>query len=266
MSLIYIPILKPKAPLRLLCFSYAGGNTATYLPWQKDLHANVELAVIQLPGRGLRLSDTPFRTMNEMVQAIFIALNQLPPKATIFFGHSMGARVAYELTLMLFRSNLHLPIQVIASGSAAPNIRTLKEKIHSLPDKEFIEKIKSLGGTPEEIIKNTELMELILPSIRADFDIIENYFNENNIILPAQVTVFAGRDDNLGRTELDGWFKFFEKKDDIHWINGDHFFVDKNRKEVLNKINLLLEITISELLKDSYDPLLSHSLSKYPRS
>lgn len=246
--LVYIPKIKPKARLRLICFSYAGGNAGTYLSWQKYLHSDVELAVIQLPGRGARLSDPPFRSMNEMVKAIFIGINQLPPKPSALYGHSMGARVAYELTLMFFRFGLHLPVQVIASGSIAPNICSFKEKTYSLPDKEFIEKIKDLNGTSEEVIKNTEFMKLVLPTLRADFEIIETYINTSKLIIPTKVSIFAGKDDKIEQRDIEEWFKIFVQNTGIHWINGGHFFVDTHREEVLSTINSLIEITLSESL------------------
>lgn len=241
MSLIYIPIVKPNARLRLLCFSYAGGNAGTYLSWQKYLNTDIELAVIQLPGRGSRLLEPPFRSMNEMVKQIFIAINQLPIKPTVFFGHSMGARVAYELTLMLFRFGCLLPIQLIASGSVAPNICSFKEKTHLLPDKEFIEKVRALNGSPDEIIKDVDFMKLILPTLRADFEIIENYQSSSKAIIPIGISVFAGSEDNISQQDAEEWFNFFSTNTGIHWINGGHFFIDTNKEAVLATINSLFK-------------------------
>jgi medium-chain acyl-[acyl-carrier-protein] hydrolase len=236
-SLIYIPKLKPKAALRLICFSYAGGSSATFMSWQHHLPTDVELAFVQLPGRGIRLSEAPYQTMTELVKSLFFALEKLPPKQFIFYGHSMGARVAYELTLMLHRFNYRLPIQFIASGSVAPCISRTTEYTYHLPDDEFIEKVRALNGSPEEVLKNDEIMQLLLPALRADFKIIETYCNNNQLIIPTEISVFAGEDEDIERSDLDAWFKLFMSNTGIHWIPGDHFFVEKNKLSVLKTLN-----------------------------
>ena len=100
-SLIYIPLQRSQATYRLLCFPYAGGSAATYMQWAEQLDADIELAVIQLPGRGIRLVEAAYSTMEEIVDAITNAMNLLQDKPFVFFGHSMGARVAYEVCLVL---------------------------------------------------------------------------------------------------------------------------------------------------------------------
>jgi medium-chain acyl-[acyl-carrier-protein] hydrolase len=240
-SLIYIPKIKPTAQIRLVCFSYAGGSAATYIPWQNDLDQTVELAVIQLPGRGMRLSTPPYQTMEELVQAIFLALDKNNPIPYVFFGHSMGARVAYELILMLYKSGHELPMHFIASGSAAPFIARTKENTYHLPDDEFIKKVGELNGSPKEILANWEIMQLLLPALRADFKIVETYCNKNQISIPTQISVFAGDKDDIDHADINGWFNLFESNTGIHWIPGDHFFVDKNRFKVLDTLNSLMK-------------------------
>src|SRR6478609_5908946 len=127
--LIYFPRLNPLASIRLICFSYAGGNPATYISWLPLLPEYVELAVIQLPGRGARIFEQPYQTMSSIVNAVFAELGKLSPKPYLLFGHSMGARVAYEVLLLLWRFKFPLPVHFIASGSGAPCIAYPKERI-----------------------------------------------------------------------------------------------------------------------------------------
>ena len=238
--LLYTPIIKSNAPVRLICFSYAGGSSATYLSWKNYLDPRIELTMVQLPGRSMRLSETPFQTMEEIVRALFLALGKLDNKPFVFYGHSMGARVAYELTLMLHRFNHRLPIHFIASGSVAPCISRVKEQTYHLPDKEFILKVSELNGSPSEVLANTELMQLLLPALRADFKIIETYCNKSQAIIPTKISVLAGDKEEIEISNLEAWLKLFAHNTGIHWIAGDHFFVDKNRQAVLEVVNSLL--------------------------
>ncbi len=240
-SLIYIPTIKPKAHLRLICFAYAGGSSATYISWQNYLDHQVELAVVQLPGRGIRLSEAPFQTMTELVKAIFLALEKLSSKPFIFYGHSMGARVAYELTLMLHRFHYRLPVHFIASGSVAPCIEKTTEHIYNLPDEDFIKKVGKLNGSPEEVLENTELMEILLPALRADFRIIETYCNKSQVVIPTKISVLAGDKEEVETADVEAWLKLFAFHTGIHWISGDHFFIDKNKLCVLEKLNSLVK-------------------------
>lgn len=238
--LIYIPNPKPNALVRVIGFSYAGGSASTYLAWQNSLDPHIELAVVQLPGRGARLAEQPYQTMSEIVTALFLAFEKLTYKPCIFYGHSMGARVAYELILMLQRFQCRLPVHFIASGSVAPCVKKTKGPTYHLPDDEFILKVRELNGSPSEVLANKELMELFLPALRADFKIIETYCNNIKHVTPIKISVLAGDEEEVAMADLEAWFELFETYSGIHWIKGDHFFVEKNRPEVLKTLHGLL--------------------------
>jgi medium-chain acyl-[acyl-carrier-protein] hydrolase len=241
-SLIFIPKIKPSSLIRLVCFPYAGGSSSTYLAWQKYLHADVELAVIELPGRSSRISEAPYQTMQEIVLAIFLELRKLKKKKCIFYGHSMGARVAYEVMLMFKRYNDTIPIHFIASGSIAPCVEGTREQIHNLPDAEFLSKVGALNGSHPDVLANQELMSLVLPAMRADFRIIETYLNKTKQIIPTRISVLAGDKDELEINSVEAWFSLFEDcTNKIYWIPGGHFFIDDNREEVLGVVNNLIQ-------------------------
>lgn len=240
-STLYIPHEKPNARLRLICFPYAGGSSLTYRPWIKNLHPDVELVLIQLPGRGARFSEAPFKSMDVMVKAIGVALNLLDKKPFIFFGHSMGARVAYELALQLFMDKQRLPSHIIVSGSPAPFIERKKELTHDLPDEAFMRHVRELKGTPEEVLQDDELMQLLLPVLRADFKIVESYCNKCIQKIPARVSVFAGKKDDIDLKDMESWLMLFESNTGLSWFNGGHFFVDEFSAEVLLEINKIIK-------------------------
>lgn len=239
-SLIYIPKLKPAAKFRLICFSYAGGNISTYTAWANQLDDNYELALIQLPGRAARISEPSYTSMEQVVGDVFNEVNKLPKKYHLLFGHSMGAQVAYELTLKLFYNRCPLPLHVVVSASPAPFIRS-QEQSYQLSDKDFINRLKKLNGTPTELLEDTAIMSLFLDMLRADFKIAETYCNESRLIIPTKLSVFAGTEDAISADDLQAWFQLFESNTGICWFDGGHFFIDQYNAKVLNVLTTLFE-------------------------
>lgn len=240
--LIYIPRPSANAKIRLVCFPYAGGGSAIYTPWIDKLPQEVELALIQLPGRGARFGQQPYQTINTMVEDVVEELGKLPPKNLFFYGHSMGARVAYEVTLMLHREKCPLPIHIVAAGSMAPRIPRKAKNSYNLTDNEFIEHLMELKGTPEEVLANRDLMELLLPTLRADFKIVETYINNSTVVIPTKLSVFAGKQDlTVELAELEPWFDVFQENDGISWFAGGHFFINENSHDVLTVLSKKVE-------------------------
>lgn len=249
-SLIYIPQIRSAASHRVVCFSYAGGSAATYMSWADKLDAHLELAVIQLPGRGIRLIEAPLQTMEEMVESIVAALKVLTDKPMVFFGHSMGARVAYEVSVALYQLGRDLPSMLIASSCLAPFVKRESSPTYLLSDQDFLNKISKLNGIPKVILEDEELMQLILPALRADFRIIETYRNTNPVRLPIVGVGLVGNQDIFSVSTLERWQCLFEHWHGVHHIEGDHFYVDKNKADVLRCVNTLIPENNDALMAD----------------
>ena len=234
--LLYAPRTKPRACFRLICFPYAGGCASAFLEWERALSPDLELVVVQMPGRGVRFLEPPYQTMQDLVYDLIASLERFRDKPFIFFGHSMGARVAYELTLTLYRYQRKLPIHFISSASSSPNSEKIRDPIHQLPDREFLKMLASMQGTSEEVLQNEEIMRLLIPSLRADFKIIENYSTAAKVVLPCGISVFAGDKDDIKDEQLKAWFPLFKECTGIHMISGGHFFIRKNSEGVLSAI------------------------------
>ncbi len=204
------------------------------------LSDNIEIAFVQLPGRGIRLLEKPYETMEELVKALQLSYIDLQPKKTFFFGHSMGARVAFELTLSLQKINQPPPVHFFASACPAPCTVRKEDNIHHLPDDEFIGKLDELQGSPAEVLQNRELMELVLPALRADFKIVENYRNQNTYSIKSCVSVFAGKEDKIEIDEMQPWLNKFTEATGVHWLPGNHFFVDNQRPALQATMNTII--------------------------
>lgn len=249
-SFIHIPEPKPQAKTRVICFPYAGGGLGTYLPWKDYLHNDIELAIVQMPGRGARFLEQPVKCMSELSEKILQSIESLFDRPVIFFGHSLGASVAYEVIRRLHVKGRALPHFFIASSRKAPTITSLKPPIHDLDDVSFKLKLRELGGTPSELLDNEELMSMLMPCLRADFKIAETYQNKDESIIPSTIMVLRGSNDKVSIDECEPWLSLFSANKGLHDFDGGHFFIDAKPRDISNKINSLLSEMFTPFYED----------------
>ena len=220
--------------LRLYCFSYAGGSAAGFASWQAALDPFIEVCAIQLPGRGTRFREVPYASMRALIKELGSVIGGQPKHPFAFFGHSLGALVAFEVTRYFMRHALPMPERLIASGCNAPRIRRTSAHLHTLDDDALIEALKKYNGTPPEILAHRELMDLLLPTIRADFHLIADYKYHVEPLLNIPITVLTGKlDDHVSPQRLGEWQNETTAACRIHSFEGDHFFINSARNAVL---------------------------------
>jgi medium-chain acyl-[acyl-carrier-protein] hydrolase len=233
---------QPEATITLFCFPYAGGSSSTYRLWQGLLPEWIDVAPVQLPGRGERLSEPPFHRMSEMVEVLGRELTPYFHKPFAFFGHSMGALIAFELTRWLRRNKQTLPAHLFVSGRRAPQIPEAIEPSWHLPEEQFIERVRQLNGTPQEVLQHPELMQLLIPLLRADFAVCETYEYHAEPPVECALTVFGGDEDaEAPREYLTPWREHTSAKFKLHMLRGDHFFVQTAHVESVRIIAEELE-------------------------
>jgi surfactin synthase thioesterase subunit len=233
--------------LRLFCFPYAGGNSVSYKKWQTALPNHVELVLIQPPGRATRMFEQPFDDMDALIDDIFEPITALLDKPYIFYGHSLGSRIAYELLSQINAKGLASPECFFASGSSAPHLPREKIADWQGPDHAFIESLKELGGTPKEFFEHEELVELSLPMLRADFKIAELY-QAKPVKLPCQFHVISGTEDHdITHEKLMAWQDLTAEEIKLTYISGGHFFIDENAQEVLDNIVPIIDQAVKRI-------------------
>ena len=236
----------PAAELRLFCFPYAGGGALTYRHWSRNLPAQVEVCAVQLPGRGSRLHEPPFTRMEPLVKAVLGELRSYLDKPFAFFGHSMGAVISFELARLLRREQARLPVHLFVSGRSAPQLSRDKLPTFGLSNAEFIEELLRLKGTPPEVLNHPELMQVVLPLLRADFELIETYAYTHEPPLNIPLTAFGGLADlDISRESLGGWRAQTTAAFSLRMLSGDHFYLTANEE-------LLLSVLAKELYKDGF--------------
>jgi medium-chain acyl-[acyl-carrier-protein] hydrolase len=229
--------LNTQASLRLFCFSYAGGGALSFRSWADSLPQTIEVCAVDLPGRGTQIKLPPFTKVEPLLEAIASALIPHLDRPFAFFGHSMGGLLSFELTRLLRRKYARSPAHLFISGRPAPQISLKKPPIHALPELSFLEELRRLQGTPEEVLANTELMQLLLPILRADFEVLETYIYSNESPLDCPITVFGGwRDREIDCDELEAWRKQTRTTFSLYMLPGDHFFIHSAQTLLLEKI------------------------------
>jgi surfactin synthase thioesterase subunit len=228
--------------MRLYCFCYAGGNATSFMPWQAALDSSIEICAIQLPGRGARLGEKPYRSLSALVAdlAEVIALDDAIPFA--FFGHSLGGLIAFETARYCQWHSRPMPQHLFVSGCAAPQYRSPSRHLHTLSNHELIQALQKYNGTPIEVLANRELMDIVLPAIRADFALAEDYTYILGPLLPTPITVLTGKlDDHVSLAQAEGWRRETLGECRVELFEGDHFFINGEMREVLDCIKPELE-------------------------
>ena len=231
----------PTPRLRLICIPYAGGNGTIFRDWQNHLPADIEVIGIHPPGRGSRLIEPALERIEPMVEILTQLIEPLTATPYVLFGHSMGAIIAYELARNLRKRGRALPQRLLVSGHRAPHVDKNRPDMHALPRAEFLVELERLAGTPKEILQNPELLELVLPTLRADFSLIETWRWTKDPPLPVSITGFCGDHDvDVPIDHMRGWDQHATGTYELHILPGDHFFIHSAQEQLLSLLADLL--------------------------
>lgn len=237
----------PKKELRLFCFPNAGGSDMVFRDWRNHLPENVEVCPILLPGRGRRLREKPLTKLTEAVHEIVPAMLPYMDKPFALYGHSMGAAMAFEVARALRRRHHREPVALFVSGRRAPQVPSDDPLTYSLPEAEFIEELRHLNGTPKEVLEHQELMRLMIPILRADFELVETYAYTDELPLDYPLHAFGGLQDPKVTSEtVQAWREQTNSTFSARMLAGDHFFIQSNQALFLRLISKDLTNLIRE--------------------
>lgn len=235
------PNRNDNSSIRIFLFPFAGGSAHYYKPWLKYFDKTVEVIFVQLPGRAERIDEKPYDTMSSVIAQLMEYSAFITEKPYLILGHSLGAKIAYELSCTLERQTNIPPLHLIVSGSKAPHLVNDKPNIYSLPKSKFIDELRVLDGTPEEILDNEELMELFIPLLRADFKIAELYVSkEHKLSIP--ITVLSGMEDTeVSVKEANAWVQLSSTGCEVKFFTGSHFFINDHIASIVKIINNIVK-------------------------
>ena len=227
--------------VRIFCFPYAGGGGSVFRTWKNYFEEEIGIYPVQLPGRENRIGEKPFSNMDCLVNELIDEILRYIDRPFILFGHSLGARIAFEFSRKLRGINARCPECLIVAGSRAPEIPEPKP-LHQLEYYDFINRLKRYSGTPKAIFENKELMDIFIPVLRADFKIDETWNFRHEAPFDFPIHIFGGKNDpGAHYDELFKWSRHTNKRFSIEMIEGGHFFINEQRDELIRHIIKIVE-------------------------
>lgn len=224
------------ATVKLFCLPHAGAGASAYARWPAAFGGSMDVHAIQLPGRENRIME------EALVDPDAVAATILGSTTGPFalYGHSMGARLAFEVVRSLRRAGARLPEVLYVSGCRSPDITGggVLDGLSLAEDEEFIARLCDGGGLPAEVLAEEELLELLLPTLRADFTWLDGYTFQDAEPLPIPIVCFAGDQDMTAPLhEMDGWAAQTSAGFTLHVLPGGHFFPRDNLAEMVKLIH-----------------------------
>lgn len=232
------------AGCRLMTFVHAGGSASAYAQWPKQLSSAIQVTGVEMPGHGMRVLEQPLVGVPEMAQEVASAIQALPGSEIplAFYGHSLGALVAFETARLLGAEAGSAPVHLFVGSAQAPQLPRAAVNITHLEEDEFLLAVQHrYGGIPAAVLEEPELLEMIMPAMRADFTAFETYRYAPGPALPCPITVFLGKHDPLIRESAGaGWSDHTSGSFRLHVVPGDHFFLAESGQQVLQVISSAL--------------------------
>ncbi|MFD6420844.1 thioesterase II family protein [Streptomyces sp. NPDC060198] len=225
----------------LVCFPHAGGSAGYFHPFSTALAPSVGVVAVQYPGRQDRFAEPCVEDLGELADAIHQQLRTMVGPLA-FFGHSMGASLAFEVARRRELAGEKAPSMLFVSGRRAPDTRrAVTEPVHSLDDAGLLARIKRLGGSHSQLLEDPELVELVLPAVRGDYRAVERYHCPPGTVLHSPLTVLTGSEDPLTTAEeADAWRRHTTSTCTVHTFPGGHFFLEPESRAVLATVSRTL--------------------------
>ena len=217
-----VPAFTGARPVRLLCFPFAGRRVG--VPSLSSLLApGMDVCAFEPPGRGTRFGESAFRRLDDYVDAVMPTVWSLTDQPFVLFGHSMGAMVAVECAKRLLHIGREPALIALSAFGKGPSLR---KPVHHLPASEMIHALRTYGGSPPEVLADEEMMEMLLPMLRADFELVETHTYSDDTRFACPVLALGGIDDPYHPTShLEAWSTITTGAFTLKTYPGGHFYL-----------------------------------------
>jgi len=240
--------------------------------WARFLPASVELCGLELPGRGLHRQEPLITEMRLALDSAVHDLKSHLDKPFVFFGHSMGAMLCFEVARRLRKEGLTQPLSLLVSACHAPQNPAKSEPMSGLSDRELMQRLHCMEGTPPEILEDEDFINQYVPVLRADLHMADHYQYRPEPPLDLPITAFGGRDDReVQSEELQAWQLQTNAAFELQTFAGGHFYFRTSEKEFLPALAKTLEEAAalspksfsSSLYAAGLPPVMQPAVAKY---
>jgi surfactin synthase thioesterase subunit len=231
----FVPLRRRDEPAALLfCLPYAGGSAAAFRQWTALLdRLDIEVLAVELPGHGRRIGESPRLDVAEIAAALAAAVD----RPYVLFGHSLGARLAFEVCRHLRDRGSPEPVRLCVSGTPGPRLDRVGRGDSRLPDADFVTRVQRMGGTPAAVLGDPELRALFLPVVRSDFAWGDDYEYRPGPPLTCPISAFAGAaDPEAPPDQVATWAAETTGPTRLHIVDGDHFFLQSHFSELADAL------------------------------
>jgi surfactin synthase thioesterase subunit len=235
--------------IQAIFLHFAGGSKYSFQNFVAQVNDHVfNIVPLELPGRGARFKEDLLDDMSEIVNDVFGQCKKYLAAPYCLYGHSMGSVIGFLLTHKIIAEGYPPPLHLFFSGAAAPSTMVSKTARHTLSVDGLTTLLRDLGGVPNDILVDQELFKIFESVIRADFKAMDNYVYSHSDPLPVPITIMVGEEENISekqalawQLEVGGEFKFYK-------FPGNHFFIHKHHKDILQLMNLQLKQALNKTL------------------
>lgn len=230
----------PPGARRLVCFPYAGGSASYFFPFSASGPPDIQVLAVQYPGRQDRSSEPLVENIADLADQVAEALGEPDDEPVAFFGHSMGAVVAFEVALRWERDQGRTPVHLFLSARRAHS-RVVPEDVHRRSDDEIVAELATLDGASADLLADEELREFALPPIRSDYKAIETYHYEPGQRVRCPVTALVGdRDPRVGVDDARAWAQYTSGPFALEVFPGGHFYLTDHQDRALDVVRRAL--------------------------
>ena len=235
---------RPNARLRLICFHPAGAGPTFFRPWARQLPEEIEVLAVRLPGRESRITEPLLTDYAQAVAELHAALRPLTDRPYALFGHSMGALLAYGVARETARHGGPAPVRLFVSGAGGPGGGPKKKNRPAWSDDELVAELREMGGTPDAVLDEPELLGIILPILRADYAVCDAFRAAPVAADPeltCPVSILGGAADEYDEDQLSRWAAVTRGPSRQRIFPGGHFFLTEESADAV-RLSLVADL------------------------